>query len=156
MNCITWHQAREYCDWVGKRLCSESEWEMASRGTDGRIYPWGNETETCHYAVMYEGGYGCGTGSSWPVGSKPAGASPYGALDMSGNVWEWVEDDWHPNYTEAPTNGSAWVDVPRASYRVERGGSYYVFSGGLRASRRTAYDPAGYQDGLGVRCCRSP
>lgn len=158
VNCITWYQAREYCAWAGKRLCSESEWEKASRGTDGRKYPWGNETATCEYAVMYEGGYGCGTNSTWPVGSKPLGTSPYGALDLSGNVWEWVEDDWHSTYTGAPTNGSAWVDEPRASVRVRRGGSFgNDFADDLRSSYRLAGDPAvdfGYVS-FGARCCRS-
>lgn len=157
MNCITWDQAGEYCAWAGKRLCSESEWEKASRGTDGRKYPWGNETATCDYAVMDEGGDGCGTDSTWAVGSKPAGVSPYGALDMSGNVWEWVEDDWHSNYTGAPTNGTAWVENPRASSRVARGGSFgdYVYDYHLRSSYRDYGDPAYYYGSIGARCCRS-
>lgn len=156
MNCITWYQAREYCAWAGKRLCSESEWEKASRWTDGRKYPWGNETATCDYAVMDDGGRGCGTDSTWAVGSKPAGASPYGALDMSGNVWEWVEDDWHSNYTGAPTNGSAWVDDPRASFRVVRGGCFGDgYDDGLRSSNRYNGIPAVGVANFGVRCCRS-
>jgi formylglycine-generating enzyme required for sulfatase activity len=157
VNCISWDQMREYCAWAGKRLCSESEWEKASRGTDGRIYPWGNQTATCQYAVMYEGGRGCGTDSTWPVGSKPAGASPYGAMDMSGNVWEWVEDEFHTSYSGAPTNGSAWVDNSWASFRVWRGGSFgpspYDV---LRSSSRYVYDPAYYGgEYFGGRCCRS-
>ena len=156
VNCIDWNQAKAYCEWAGKRLCSESEWEKASRGTDGRIYPWGNEEPTCDYCVMDEGGYGCGTDSTWSVGSKPAGASPYGALDMSGNVWEWVEDDWHISYTGAPTNGTAWVDSPRASTRVVRGGSFhYDYAGFLRSSNRSDVVPVGAGADLGVRCCRS-
>jgi formylglycine-generating enzyme required for sulfatase activity len=155
VNCITWHQTGEYCAWAGKRLCSESEWEKASRGTDGRKYPWGNETETCKYAVMDDGEDGCGTDSTWAVGSKPAGASPYGALDMSGNVCEWVEDDWYDNYTGAPTNGSAWVNDPRASGRVSRGGSFVNFGADyLRSSSRIGVYPAVYAD-YGGRCCRS-
>ena len=155
VNCITWYQAREYCAWAGKRLCSESEWEKASRGTDGRKYPWGNEEATCEYCVMDDGGNGCGEDSTWPVGSKPAGASPCGAMDMSGNVWEWVEDDWHGSYNEAPTDGSAWVEDPRASNRVERGGSFYGYDYGLRSSDRDYYDPADVSDTVGARCCRS-
>lgn len=158
MNCITWYQARAYCEWVGKRLCSESEWEKASRGTDGREYPWGNEAATCEYAVMSEGGYGCGTDSTWPVGSKLSGVSPYGALDLSGNVWEWVEDDYHSSYTGAPTDGSAWFDSPtRASGRVVRGGSFaYGGAGYLRSSDRGDGVPGGgYGVIIGARCCRS-
>jgi len=156
VNCVTWDQSRAYCEWAGKRLCSESEWEMASRGTDGRKYPWGNETATCEYAVMYEGGNGCGTGSTMAVGSKPAGASPYGAMDMSGNVYEWVEDDYHDSYTGAPINGSAWVDDPRTPFRVERGGAFnsYVY-GLLRSSHRNYVYLADCNGGIGARCCKS-
>ncbi len=158
VNCVDWYQSKAYCEWAGKRLCSESEWELASRGTDGRIYPWGNALATCEYAVMYdlELGSGCGANGTMAVWSKPAGASPYGALDMSGNVFEWVEDDWHENYTGAPTDGSAWVDVPRASYRVARGGSFVYVANFLRSSSRGGGGPDDYDVFVGVRCCRSP
>ncbi len=157
VNCITWHQAGEFCAWAGKRLCSESEWEKASRGTVGRKYPWGSEpSATCEYAVMSEGGVGCEAESTWPVGSKPLGTSPYGVLDLSGNVWEWVEDDYHSVYSGAPTNGSAWVEEPRASQRVMRGGSLVNFYASyLRSSNRYADDPARVGGHIGARCCRS-
>jgi len=156
INCITWYQAQAFCEWAGKRLCSESEWEKAARGTDGRIYPWGNEEPTCEYAVMSEGGLGCGAGGTMVVGSMPAGASPYGALDMSGNVWEWVEDDYYSDYTGAPTDGSTWMDSPRAAYRVIRGGSFDLdFSYYLRSLYRAYYDPAYTDYDVGARCCRS-
>ena len=156
VNCISWYQAGEYCSWAGKRLCSESEWEKASRGTDGRIYPWGNETATCQYAVMYERGAGCGTDSTKAVGSKPGGASPYGAQDMSGNVWEWVEDVWHSDYSGAPTSGGAWTGSPRASCRVCRGGGFAYDGDGLRSSHRDSGDAPDYANGhVGTRCCRS-
>ncbi len=156
VNCINWVQARSFCEWAGKRLCSESEWEKASRGTDGRKYPWGNETATCGYAVMSERGAGCGVSSTRPVGSKSEGASPYGALDMSGNVWEWVDDDWHDDYTDAPTNGSAWVNDPRESHRVARGGSFTNNAQFLRSSYRMKSLPSSQETNLGVRCCRTP
>ena len=158
VNCVTWYQMDGYCKGIGKRLCFEAEWEKAARGTDGRLYPWGDQAATCDYAVMFDGSkYGCGTDSTWEVGLKTAGASPYGAMDMAGNVWEWVEDDWHGNYTGAPTGGKAWVDDPRASNRVGRGGSFVSVAVYLRGSYRYVVAvPSGDGDGLGSRCCRSP
>ena len=89
---------------------TEAEWEKAARGTDGRKYPWGNQKVSCRYAVFDDGGdMGCGRDSTWPVGSKPAGKSPYGALDMVGNVWEWTD---------------SWWDESERKSRVIRGGSW--------------------------------
>jgi formylglycine-generating enzyme required for sulfatase activity len=77
--------------------------------------------------------------------------------DLAGNVWEWVEDDWHESYTGAPTDGSAWIDSPRGSGRVYRGGSFDFDADALRASLRAAYGYPSYDyDVLGARCCRSP
>jgi len=85
---VNQEEARTYCQWAGKRLPKELEWQEAAQGTDGRIYPWGNKPPRCNLA-----NYGdCGVKAILAVGSKPAGASPYGALDMAGNAWEWVEE----------------------------------------------------------------
>lgn len=161
VNCISWQQARDFCEFAGKRLCTESEWEKASRGTDGRKYPWGNQIATCALAVMSESdqtsGYGCETGKTFVVASKPAGVSPYGLLDMSGNVSEWVEDDWHNRYSEvAPLDGKAWVDSPRASFRVIRGGSYQNQGAVIRSGYRNGVASTLAETKLGVRCCRTP
>jgi len=90
-----------------------------------------------------------------PVGSKPDGASPYGAVDMAGNVSEWVEDDVHSSYTNAPSDGSAWINEPRSGSRTRRGGDKYADASELVATRRSgAY--TGYTGKTGFRCCRSP
>ena len=158
INCIDWNQTKAYCNWVGKRLCSESEWEYAARGSEGRLYPWGNEIATCEYAVMDDGsGDGCGTGLAWQVGSKAAGATPEGVMDMAGNMLEWVEDDYHETYADAPANGNPWIDIPRASMRMLRGGGFFDGDSYQRSSgRNTAAGPSGIIGfHIGGRCCRS-
>lgn len=157
VNCITWDQARRFCAWAGKRLCSESEWEKAARGTkDGRLYPWGNEDPTCKRTVKRENGYGCGTDSTWPVGSIPDGRSPFDVMDMAGNVLEWVADVWHDSYDGAePNDGSPWGgESVVAEFRVGRGGSFDY--GELRDLRTSARIKRAAGDGeydAGVRCC---
>lgn len=122
VTCLSWYQAKNYCERVGKHLCNEAEWEKAARGTDGRLFPWGNEKATCYYTVMLGSSSsipGCGEDGPWPVGSKPEDVSPYGALDMAGNVSEWVADDWigigyqgGPRSSFGPSGGIAGVVQP--------------------------------------------
>ncbi len=163
INYVTWTQASAYCAWSGKaagaqRLCTEAEWERAARGgcetlsgdcqSQGRVYPWGNAAPTCAKANFK----GCG-GLTTAVGAKPSGTSPYGAVDMSGNVSEWVMDWYHSDYTGAPMDGSSW-DSPGGSAAVARGGSSGHSADGVRASARGGAVPSSTSSIRGFRCCR--
>lgn len=146
---VSWFDARAYALWVGKRLPSEAEWEKAARGVDGRKYPWGRAEPSKKRAH-----YGNKDGSTVAVGSHPEGASPYGVLDLSGNVWEWCEDFDDPDfYEDGPPNN------PRNEHPGERlvmrGGSYMFGPHALRTTARTSFEPHYRFGGGGFRCARS-
>jgi formylglycine-generating enzyme required for sulfatase activity len=147
--CVTWDQADRFCRWAGKRLPTELEWEKAARGTDGRKYPWGNEPPSCERARYT----GCGDGTH-AVGAL-ASASPYGALDMAGNVWEWVAD-WHhaAYYAIAPARNP--VPPFTGDKKVVRGGSFSYGKDNLTTHGRTFDVPTIAYDHVGIRCARAP
>jgi formylglycine-generating enzyme required for sulfatase activity len=155
---VSWDDAQAFVAYLGggARLPTEAEWEYAARsGGLDQTYPWGDELATCDRAVMNDGGAGCDEGHTWAVCSKPAGNSAQGVCDMAGNVFEWVQDDYHGSYNGAPGDGSAWVDEPRGSFRVFRGGSWLSPAGNLRAANRFGNTPSFRFEPLGFRPARS-
>lgn len=165
---VSWDDAQQYVTWLSKvtgktyRLLTEAEYEYAARAGTTTEYPWGNDIGTNNANCL-------GCGSPWdnrqqtaPVGSFTAngfvGSFPpnkFGLYDMVGNVWEWVEDCYHPNYQGAPTDGSAWIDSGTCSNRVVRGGSWNNSPIYLRSADRDRTPPVNQSYHLGFRVART-
>jgi formylglycine-generating enzyme required for sulfatase activity len=147
---VSWRNAEQYAQWADIQLPSEAQWEYACRSGTKTCFFSGESEKHLDRVGWYDENSG---GKLHQVGEKEASES--GLYDMHGNVWEWVEDDWHENYNGAPNDGSAWIDSPRGSKRVIRGGSYLNTASFCRSASRLGDEPDFRNNRLGFRLALS-
>jgi formylglycine-generating enzyme required for sulfatase activity len=153
INHVSWYGANFYCQAMGGRLPTEAEWEYAARGTDGRIYPWGNEPPNKERAVYQSDSFD----DLRPVDALPRGASPFDVYGMAGSMWEWVSDWYGENYyTNSPAENPSGPETGLT--KSMRGGAWpnNIGKDRIRATNRSQLDPTFFSSTVGFRCVYEP